>query len=269
MGSENINDSVLDGDKDQHGQGTDRDKLISHLREVRTRVVYSVVAILIAFGFSYPFSEYFFEILTGPLLPALPEGNSLAYTGIVEPFFTYLKVAFCASFIFASPVVLYQFWAFIAPALYDKEKKVFVIIVIFSALLFYSGSYFAYGFIFPVGFDYLIKFAGTDVVPVITMGGYFSLATKLLIAFGLIFQIPLVILVLSLLGVVTAKMLLGWWRYALLGSVIISALLTPPDVISQVLMAVPMMGLYFAGIVIAYFFGKKKDVGENPDDKTE
>ena len=237
-----------------------REKLVSHLREIRSRVVYSLVAILIAFGFSYPFSEYFFELLTRPLLPALPEGNSaLAYTGIVEPFFTYLKVAFCASFIFASPVVLYQFWAFIAPALYDGEKKMFIGIVIVSAILFYSGSYFAYAFIFPVGFEYLVKFAGTDVIPVITMGGYFSISTKLLIAFGLIFQIPLVILVLSLLGVVTAKMLLGWWRYALLGSVIISAILTPPDVISQVLMAVPMMGLYFAGIVVAYFFGKKPE----------
>ncbi len=260
---------MASGEKDTDTMPEDRaeesrEKLISHLTEIRSRVVYSLVAILIAFGFSYPFSEYFFELLTRPLLPALPEGNSsLAYIGIVEPFFTYLKVAFCASFIFASPVVLYQFWAFIAPALYDKEKKIFVGIVIVSALLFYSGAYFAYGFIFPVGFEYLVKFAGSDVIPVITMGGYFSISTKLLIAFGLIFQIPLVILVLSLLGLVTARMLLGWWRYALLGSVIISAILTPPDVISQVLMAVPMMGLYFAGIVVAYFFGKK------PDDKEE
>lgn len=245
-----------------------REKLVNHLREIRSRVVYSLVAILIAFCVSYPFSEYFFELLTRPLLPALPEGNSaLAYTGIVEPFFTYLKVAFCASFIFASPVVLYQFWAFIAPALYDGEKKMFVGIVIVSAILFYSGSYFAYGFIFPVGFEYLVKFAGTDVIPVITMGGYFSISTKLLIAFGLIFQIPLVILVLSLLGVVTAKMLLGWWRYALLGSVIISAILTPPDVISQVLMAVPMMGLYFAGIVVAYFFGKKPESKDEAEEE--
>ena len=236
-----------------------RERLVTHLKEVRARVVVSLVAVLVGFGACYPFAGYFFDLLTAPVLAVLPEGSAhLNYTGIVEPFFTYLKTAFIAALIFASPVVLYQVWAFVAPALYDNEKKIFFPLVFFSAILFYSGAYFAYGFIFPVGFEYLIKFA-EGVVPVLTMKEYFAISTKLMIAFGAVFQIPLVILVLSVLGVVTWQMLLKWWRFALLGSVIFGALLTPPDVISQLLMAVPMMVLYFAGVLVAYMFGKKKE----------
>lgn len=248
--------------EDTPPEGTDREAaelpLTGHLSELRKRLINSVVTVLVAFLITYSYSEEVYSILARPLMPALPEGtNFLAFSGVVEPFYTYLKAAIVAAIVLSSPVIIYQFWAFVAPGLYKDEKRWFVPIVTVSLGLFGGGVLFAYNIVFPVGFDYLLGFASSTLKPVLSMGDYFSLATKMLIAFGIVFQIPLLILVLARLGLVDAKSLIGYWRYALLTSVIAGALLTPPDIFSQLLMGGPIMILYAMGIVLASLFGKK------------
>jgi sec-independent protein translocase protein TatC len=234
--------------------------LTEHLKEFRDRLVVCVIAIGIAFAITYTFSELLYDVLKEPLLPALPKGQEfMAFTGVVEPFFTYLKVGFVAAFILASPVILYESWAFLVPALHERERRWFLPVIISSVVLFLTGVVFAHQVVFPIGFRYLLSFAGPELRPVLSIGLYFSLATKLLIAFGVVFQLPLVILVLSRLGMVDGWMLIRYWKYALLLAVIVGAILTPPDVFSQLLMGGPIMLLYGVGIIVAFLFGKKRE----------
>src|SRR5574337_5023 len=189
--------------------------LTAHLRELRRRLVISVIATAIGFGVCYYYSVELYGFLTKPLIPALPPGQEyLVFTGVVEPFFIYMKVGLVGGLILASPVILYEIWGFIAPALYAKEKVWFISIVLSSLVLFLSGTAFAYFVVFPFAFKYLLSFASGELRPILSMSAYFSMATKLLLAFGAIFQLPLLMLVLARLGLVTARKLLGWWRYA-------------------------------------------------------
>lgn len=234
--------------------------LTGHLIELRRRVIASLLAVVLAFAFTYTFSEELYHILIAPLLDALPEDNkSMAFLGVAEPFFTYLKVAFLAALIASSPVILYELWAFVVPALYEKERRWFFSVVVASVVLFSTGVCFAYIVVFPLAFEYLLAFSGPELRPMLSMTNYLSLSTKLLLAFGLSFQVPLFMLVLARLGIVGYKRMLSWWRYALLLAVVFGAMLTPPDVVSQVLLAVPLMALYFFGVLLACIFGKKKD----------
>jgi sec-independent protein translocase protein TatC len=238
-----------------------------HLLELRKRLVRSFAAIFIAFVFTYGYSESLYALMLRPVLPALPEGQKfMAFTGLIEPFFIYLKVGFLGAFVVASPIVIYQVWRFVAPALYKKERKLFMPLVGLSFVLFIVGVSFAYFVVFPLAFKYLLGYSGVALKPYLSMSLYFAFASKLLLAFGLAFQLPLVIMVLSMLGIVTAKKMASYWRYAILASVIVAALLTPPDIFSQILMGVPLMGLYWLGILLASIFGKKKAA---PDEKSE
>ncbi len=240
----------------------------AHLSELRQRLIISLIAVGVGFGVSYAFSEELFDILKKPLMPALPEGHEfLAFTGVVEPFFTYLKVALVSGIILASPVILYQTWLFVAPGLYEHERRWFLPVVFASVVLFGLGVVFAYFVVFPVGFKYLLSFASPELRPVLSIGLYFSLATKLLIAFGVVFQMPLFILVLTRLGVVDAPMLISYWKYALVMALVVGALLTPPDAFSQFLMAGPIMILYGISVIIAKVFAKKKE--ETVEEETE
>lgn len=246
--------------------------LTSHLRELRTRVMNSAVALVVAFAVVYPFAGDIYGILTEPLLPSLPpEQRFMAFTGVVEPFFIYLKSAFIAAVILACPVIFYQGWSFVLPALKQQERRWLLPIVIASVLLFLSGVLFGYHFVFPVGFKYLLSFATPELKPILSMGLYFSLAVKLLLAFGIVFQLPLVMLVLARFGIVDAEMLIGFWKYALVLSVVAGAVLTPPDVFSQLLMGGPIMLLYGLGILVTKFFGKKKPAkeGEKAEDGSD
>ncbi len=231
--------------------------LTGHLKELRYRLIVSFVAILVAFVFTYTYSEAIYRLLLAPLMPALPqEDRYMAFTGVVEPFFTYLKVGILGAFVAASPVVLYQGWAFIVPALYEKEKRWFLPVVFVSILLFAAGVCFAFVLVMPFAFNYLIGVAGAELRPVLSMGVYLTLVTKLLIAFGAAFQVPLVILVLARLGIADTATLARSWKYALLIAVLFGAMLTPPDVVSQLLLAAPLMALYGLGILLAVIFGK-------------
>ncbi|MEE8573978.1 MAG: twin-arginine translocase subunit TatC [Thermodesulfobacteriota bacterium] len=243
----------------EHGGKAASMDLISHLTELRSRMLVIVVSLIVAFAITYTYSKVLYDILAMPLLAALPpEHEYLAFTGVVEPFYTYLKAALVSAVVLACPVILYEIWAFAAPGLYKNEKKWFFPVVFFSILLFLTGVLFAHRVVFPVGFKYLLSFAGSELRPVLSMGGYFSFATKLLVAFGAVFELPLFVLVLSVLGVVSGPGMLRAWKYALLVSVVVGAVLTPPDVFSQLLMAGPIMLLYSVSIIIAYVFGKKK-----------
>ena len=245
--------------------------ITSHLKELRKRLVISIAALAIAFFISYAFSDRLYHILTGPLMPAMPEGaRFLAFTGVVEPFFVYIKVGFVGAVVLASPVVLYEIWAFVAPGLYENEKRWFLLIVVASLVLFASGVFFSFFVVFPFAFKYLLSYAGPDLRPVLSMNSYFSLVTRLLLAFGIVYQLPLAILVLARLGLVTARQLISWWRYAVLGIVSAAAILTPtPDVFNQMLMAGPLLVLYGLGIIVAKIFGKKKEAPREEDEEEE
>lgn len=238
--------------------------LVHHLKELRKRLVQAVIAVAVAFVVTYSFSEELYALLAAPILAALPADNEfLAFTGVIEPFYTYLKVALTGSIVLASPIIFYEIWAFAAPGLLSDEKRWFFPIVLASVCLFLIGVAFAYFVVFPVAFKFLLSYAAVELRPILSMGLYFSFATKMLIAFGAVFEMPLFVLVLSRLGLVTSAKLIGWWKYALLFSVIVGAVLTPPDVFSQALMAAPILVLYAISIVVAHFFGKKKNDSED------
>ena len=251
--------------------------LTAHLRELRKRLVISVVATIAGFAVCYNFSAQLYALLAKPLMPSLPPGQEyMVFTGVVEPFFIYMKVGFTGGVILASPVILFEIWGFVAPGLYRSEKLWFIVIVLVSLVLFFSGTFFAYLVVFPFGFKYLLSYASDDLRPILSMGLYFSMAIRLLLAFGVIFQLPLAMLVLARVGVVSARKLLRWWRYAIIGILAISAILTPtPDVFNQLLMAGPLVLLYGMGVIGALLFGKERkkqaeDVdGEEVDDNDD
>ncbi|MBI3398437.1 MAG: twin-arginine translocase subunit TatC [Deltaproteobacteria bacterium] len=226
-----------------------------HLVELRKRLIISIIAIAIGFGVSYNYSDELFKILAKPL----PPNTAFAFTRLIEPFFTYLKVSLLTGIFLASPVLLYEVWAFIAPGLHENEGRWVLPIVSSSIVLFIGGVLFGYFLVLPFGYTYFLSFATDTIHPMLSMDEYFSFTTKFLLAFGLVFEMPLFILFLSLLGIVDAKMLSTYRKYAILAIFIAAAILTPtPDAFSQILMAVPMMVLYEVGVIVARVFGKEK-----------
>ncbi|GMR05109.1 MAG: twin-arginine translocase subunit TatC [Thermodesulfobacteriota bacterium] len=238
--------------------------ITTHLKELRKRIIIIIAALAVGFAVSYGFSDRLYNVLAHPLIPALPEGfDFIAFTGVVEPFFVYIKVGFLGAIVLSSPVILYEAWAFVAPGLYKTERLWFLVLVLVSLALFISGVLFAFFVVFPFAFKYLLGYASEDLRPILSMNSYFSLVTRLLIAFGVIYQLPLAILVLARLGLVTAKQLISWWRYAVLAIIVASAIFTPtPDIFNQLLMAGPLLVLYALGVVVAKIFGKKKEAVE-------
>ncbi|MBI5049213.1 MAG: twin-arginine translocase subunit TatC [Deltaproteobacteria bacterium] len=236
-------------------QQDDKMPFTFHLVELRKRLIRSVIAIVVGFGVSYNYSEALFKILAKPL----PPGTTFSFLRLIEPFFTYMKVSLLTGIFLASPVLIYEIWAFIAPGLHEKERKWVWPIVFSSSVLFMGGVIFGYFLVLPFGYSYFLSFSTDTIKPMLSMDEYFSFTTKFLLAFGLVFEMPLFILFLSLLGIVDAKMLSTYRKYAILAIFIIAAILTPtPDAFSQILMAAPMMVLYEVGIIAAKVFGKKR-----------
>ena len=229
----------------------------SHLEELRRRLIISFIAVAIGFVLSYGFKEKLFQILTRPLISVMKTGDKLIFTGLPEAFFTYLKVAFLSGIILAAPIIFYEFWVFVAPGLYNKEKRLMVPIVFLSTLFFVGGSFFGYFIVFPYGFKFFLGFASETIRPLPSMREYLSFASKLLLAFGLVFELPLVITFLAKLGMVSVSFLKKNRKYALLLFFVGAAILTPPDVVTQVMMALPLMVLYEISIIGARIFGKK------------
>jgi len=238
----------------------EEDKLpfIAHLEELRKRLIICFIAIGVGFALSYGFKEKLFDILTRPLIAVMRECDKLIYTSLPEAFFAYLKVAFLAGVMIAAPVILYEFWMFVAPGLYQKEKRLLLPIVFLSSFFFVGGALFGYFVVFPFGFQYFLSFATDIIRPLPSMKEYLSLATMMLLAFGLVFELPLLLAFMSRLGLVSVAFLKKNRKYALLLIFIVAAILTPPDVISQIMMALPMMALYELGILGARIFERKK-----------
>jgi len=231
--------------------------LTAHLQELRNRLILSFIAIGIGFVLCYTFSQPLFDILAAPLLRVMPTKGSLIFTSVAEAFFTYMKVAFLGGLILASPFVLYQVWAFVAPGLYRHERRYVVPFVLLGSLFFAIGILFGYFVAIPFGFKFLLSYATDFIKPMPSMKEYLSFTVKFLLVFGLVFECPVVLLLLSRIGVIEAKTLARQRKYAILLIFIFAAVMTPPDVISQVLMALPLMGLYELGILLAKIFGKK------------
>ncbi|NVL90315.1 MAG: twin-arginine translocase subunit TatC [Desulfobacterales bacterium] len=230
----------------------------SHLEELRKRLIICAIAVGIGFVASYVFSKRLFELLMKPLLAAMPPEEKLIYTGLPEAFFTYLKVAFLAGLLMAVPVILYQLWMFIAPGLYDREKRLTLPVVFLSSLFFLGGALFGYFVVFPFGFKFFMGFASDYVRPLPSMKEYLSFSAKLLLAFGVVFELPLFVTFLAKLGIVDVQFLKAKRKYAILLFFVFAAILTPPDVITQAMMAGPLIILYEVSILGAKVFGKKK-----------
>lgn len=240
----------------------------SHLEELRNRLIKCLIAVGIGFVASYGFKEVLFEILVRPLVKVMAEGDHLIFTGLPEAFFTYLKVALLAGLMLASPVILYQFWMFVAPGLYKKERGLLGPIVLLSSFFFIAGALFGYFIVFPWGFKFFLGFATESIRPLPAMKEYLSFSAKLLLAFGLVFEMPMVLTFLARLGIVSVDFLKRNRKYAVLLFFIGAAILTPPDVVTQIMMAVPLMVMYELSIIGARIFGRKKTKEEKVEQGT-
>ncbi len=242
----------------------------SHLEELRSRLIICTVAVVLGFVISYFFAEQLFDILVKPLQKELPPDSLLIFTGLPEAFFVYLKLSFFAGIFLAAPVLLWEIWGFVAPGLYDHEKKYIFPFVIFSTLLFFIGILFCYFVVFPFAFKFFMGYSSDIIKPLPSVKEYLSFSCKLLLAFGIIFELPIFILFLAKLGIVNEKMLRTQRKFAILGIFIVAAILTPPDVVSQILMAIPLMALYEISIYVAKLFGKKSsEPGEEETEEEE
>lgn len=240
----------------------DKQPLIAHLKELRDRIVVCVIAVAIAFFVTYYFKEQIFRFLMEPFIKVMPQKSSFIFIGVTEAFITYFKMSVVAALFLAAPVLLYEIWMFVAPGLYDKEKKYVYPFIFFGSIFFIAGALFCYYFVMPTAFRFFVSYAADFITPMPDLKSYMSLCLRLLLIFGFIFELPLVSYYLSKAGIINARMLSSKRRYAILGVFIVSALLTPPDVMSQLLMAIPLWGLYELSIVIARVFGKKETLDE-------
>jgi len=236
--------------------------LTAHLEELRWRLIKALGAVAVAFAVCYGFSEPIFTLLTRPLVGVGDQKLLLIGTGVTEAFFTRLKVTFIAAIFVASPVMFYQAWRFVAPGLYANERRTALPFVLAGTLFFVSGAAFCYVVVFPVGYAFFLEeYRTIGVAPTIRISEYLSFAARMLLAFGVTFELPVITFFLARVGLVTHRMLLAWFRYAIVVIFIVAAVLTPgPDAASQFLMATPLVVLYVISIGVAYFFGRARAV---------
>ncbi len=238
----------------------DKIPFTSHLEELRERLIKAFIAVAVGFCIAYYFKEKLFDFLVYPLIKAMGKDKVvLIFTGIPEAFFTYLKVAFIGGLLLAAPVILYQFWMFVAPGLYPNERKFIGPVIFISTFFFIGGALFGYYFAFPVGFQFLLEYASENIKAMPSMSEYMGFASTLLLAFGIVFELPLIIIALARFGIVSVAFLRKYRKYAILSFFIIAAILTPsPDAVTQCIMAVPLCVLYELSIFGAMFVSKKK-----------
>ena len=232
--------------------------LTAHLEELRWRIVRALLALGLAFGVCYYFAEALFVFLVRPLAALRPDQALIIGTGVTEAFFTKLKVSLIAALFAASPIIFFQAWRFVAPGLYDSEKRLAVPFAAAASLFFVVGASFCYWLVFPVGFRFfLAEYESISVSPEIRISEYLNFTSRMLLAFGITFELPVVTFFLARVGVVTHHTLLRTWRYATVIIFIVAAVLTPgPDVASQLLMATPLLVLYWLSIGIAYLVAR-------------
>ena len=232
------------------------DSFLSHLFELRDRLIRALAAILIVFVCLFPWAKELYALLAQPLLASLPRGGQMIATDVVGVFLVPMKVALMVAFLIALPYVLYQVWAFVAPGLYAHEKKLALPLVAASVVLFFIGMAFAYLLVFPTVFGFMAKVAPEGVAWMTDIEKYLSFVMTTFIAFGVTFEVPIVVIVLVQMGVVSLATLKAWRPYVIVGAFVVGAIFTPPDVISQLMLAVPLCLLYELGMLLARFVAK-------------
>lgn len=250
------------------------ESFVSHLVELRDRLIRSLIAVAVVLGALclYPGPGAIYDFLAAPLTAALPEGTKMVAIGVVTPFMVPLKVTAMVAFVFALPVILYQAWSFIAPGLYAHEKRLGVPLIISSTLLFMLGMAFCYYFVFGQVFHFIASFAPKSITPAPDIEAYLSFVMTMFLAFGLSFEVPVALVVLVKLGVVTVEKLKEWRSYFIVGAFVVAAIVTPPDVVSQLALAIPMCLLYELGILAARLVSRPapreqaEDMGVSEDD---
>jgi sec-independent protein translocase protein TatC len=231
---------------------------ISHLIELRDRLLRAIVGLLVAFVCLFPFANDIYTLLAHPLLARLPKGGQMIATAVTTPFFVPMKVAMMVAVVVSLPYTLYQIWSFVAPGLYQHEKRFAIPVIVLSTLLFLVGMAFAYFLVFPVVFGFITGTAPEGVAVMTDIGNYLDFVITLFLAFGLAFEVPVVVVVVVKLGMVSVATLKEIRSYVIVGAFVIGAIFTPPDVISQVMLAVPLWLLYEAGILASSLMIRRK-----------
>ena len=244
--------------------------LVSHLEELKTRLLRILIVVGLGFIVCYLFKDWSFRIITKPLVDAMPAHSSMLFTGLPEAFFIHMEIAFFASLLLTAPYTLFEIWRFVSPGLYRNEKRYVLPFIFFSSILFGGGVLFGYFIALPPAFAFFVSFSTDFLKPMISFKEYLNLTLKFLLAFGLSFEMPVFIFFLAKLGIVDAKMLAKQRRYAILIIFIAAAILTPsPDAVSQVLMALPLMFLYEVSIFVARFARKTKPAPDETESPME
>ncbi|MFE8643623.1 twin-arginine translocase subunit TatC [Sphingomonas sp. NCPPB 2930] len=258
---------MSDSSRDDELAGTEQ-PFVAHLMELRDRLVKALIAVGIAAAvlFFYPGPGPLYDLLAAPLVQHLPKGATLIATSVISPFMVPIKILFMAAFLAALPVVLYQVWAFVAPGLYSHEKKLVLPLVMSSTFLFFVGVAFCYFFVFGQVFAFIQSFAPKSITPAPDIEEYLSFVLTMFLAFGIAFEVPIVVVVLARLGIVSVEKLKSFRGYFVVGAFIVAAVVTPPDVVSQLSLAIPMCILYEAGIWAAHVFIKHTRA---PEDEAE
>ncbi len=244
------------------GEGT----LLDHLIELRSRLLRAIVGIVIVLVGLLPFANRLYGMLAQPLLDKLPKGAQLIAVEVASPFFAPIKLAFFLALLITMPWLLYQLWAFVAPGLYRRERRLALPLLASSLLLFYTGCAFAYFVVLPAVFGFLVQVTPSGVSMMTDINAYLDFVLVLFLAFGASFELPVALVILVLLGWVTPKQLREWRGYAVVGIFILAAIITPPDVVSQLLLAIPMCLLYEAGILAASLLdrNRQRDAAADP-----
>ena len=232
-----------------------QESFISHLVELRTRLLRALGAVAVMFIalMIWPGAGHIYDLLAAPLMHALPQGAKMIATGVITPFVVPLKVTALAAFMVALPYVLYQAWAFVAPGLYEHEKKLALPLIVAGTLLFFAGVAFCHFFVFGQVFAFITQFAPKSITPAPDIEAYLNFVLTMFLAFGITFEIPIVVILLVRFGLVTIEQLVEWRSYVILGNAVVAAVITPPDVVSMLALLIPMCLLYEAGVFVARY----------------
>ncbi|MDE2584069.1 MAG: twin-arginine translocase subunit TatC [Betaproteobacteria bacterium] len=240
----------------QESSSTSEESFLSHLVELRDRLIRALLAVLVVFVCLFPWSKELYTFLASPLLATLPAGGQMIATDVVGVFLVPMKVTLMVAFLIALPYVLFQAWAFVAPGLYAHEKRLVLPLVVASVLLFFCGMSFAYFLVFPMVFGFMARVAPEGVAWMTDIDKYLSFVLSTFMAFGVTFEVPVIVIVLVKTGIVELAKLREWRPYVIVGAFIVGAVFTPPDVLSQVMLAVPLWLLYELGIILAAFVSR-------------
>lgn len=236
-----------------------QETFLSHLFELRDRLVRSLVALGVVFIPTFFFASELYDLLAMPMMRTLPEGSKMIATGVITPFFIPMKIALMVAFLVALPYILYQAWAFVAPGLYAHEKRLALPLVVSSTLLFFAGMAFCYFIVFQTVFSFIAQFAPKSISVAPDIEAYFNFVLGMFLAFGLAFETPVVVVVLVMTGMISVEKLREIRSFVIVGAFVVAAVVTPPDVVSQLMLAIPLCLLYEVGIFFARFVAKPRE----------